>query len=218
MTTEGGGGAGAGVVEHLALVRKIATRVKRTLGAQSVELEDLVQYGATGLLEAQGRYDPRYGVAFSTFAYHRIEGAMYDGLRRMGRLGRQAYAKVRAAEYLSNAVDRAAGSAHKPTTEEALREVLRVMRGVAAVTIATEATEVDAVPADEQASRRELAEKVRRAVAALPERERHFIEKHYYEDKTLTEAGAEVGVTKSWASRLHARAVDLLRVKLKDVP
>jgi RNA polymerase sigma factor for flagellar operon FliA len=216
MSSEGG--AGGGVVEHLALVRKIATRVKRTLGAQSVELEDLVQYGATGLLEAKARFDPRYGVAFSTFAYHRIEGAIYDGLRTMGRLGRQAYAKVRAAEYLSNAVDRAAGSTHKPTTEEALREVLRVMRGVAAVTIATEATEVDAVPADEQASRRELADKVRRAVAALPERERHFIEKHYYEDKTLTEAGAEVGVTKSWASRLHARAVDLLRVKLKDVP
>ncbi len=210
-------GGAEGVVEHLGLVRKIAVRVRRALGAQAVELEDLVQYGATGLLEARARFDPRYGVAFSTFAYHRIEGAMYDGLRRMGRLGRQAYAKVRSAEYLANAVDRAAGSTQKPTTEEALREVLRVMRGVAAVTVATEATEVDAVPADEQASRRQLADKVRRAVAALPERERHFIEKHYYEDKTLTEAGAEVGVTKSWASRVHARAVDLLRDKLKEL-
>ncbi|HKA91405.1 MAG TPA: sigma-70 family RNA polymerase sigma factor [Haliangiales bacterium] len=211
--TDGGGG----VVEHLALVRKIAARVKRTLGAKTVELEDLVQYGAAGLLEAQARFDPRYGVAFSTFAYHRIEGAMYDGLRRMGRLSRQAYAHVRAAEYLANAVDRAAGSTARPTTEEALREVLRVMRGVAAVAVAAEATEADdAVPADEQAARRQLAERVRRAVAALPERERHFIEKHYYEDKTLTDAGVELGVTKSWASRLHARAVDMLREKLKD--
>ena len=151
------------------------------------------------------------------FAYHRIEGAMYDGLRRMGRLGRHAYAKVRAAEYLSNAVDRAAGAKERPSTEDALREVLRVMRGVAAVAVATEANDVDdSLPADERAARAELAERVRRAVATLPERERHFIEKHYYEDKTLTEAGAEVGVTKSWASRLHARAVDLLREKLGD--
>jgi RNA polymerase sigma factor for flagellar operon FliA len=208
---------GGGVVEHLALVRKIAARVRRALGAQAVELDDLVQYGATGLLEARQRFDPRYGVAFSTFAYHRIEGAMYDGLRRMGRLGRHAYAKVRAAEYLSNAVDRAAGAKERPSTEDALREVLRVMRGVAAVAVATEANDVDdSLPADERAARAELAERVRRAVATLPERERHFIEKHYYEDKTLTEAGAEVGVTKSWASRLHARAVDLLREKLGD--
>ena len=58
---------------------------------------------------------------------------------------------------------------------------------------------------------------MRAAIAALPDRERTIVERHYYQDQTLLEAGAELGVTKSWASRLHARAVDMLREKLKDV-
>jgi RNA polymerase sigma factor FliA len=212
------GGAAPGVEQYLPLVRKIAHRVKRSLGSASIEVDDLVSYGVTGLLEAQKRFDPRYGVAFTSFAYHRVEGAIYDGLRRMGALPRTYYASLRTSEYLENAVERAAGGDGKRTSLAALREIARVLRGAAAVAIAAGALQEDpADPADEAAARRELAVKVRAAIAALPERERTIVERHYYQDQTLLEAGAELGVTKSWASRLHARAVDLLREKLKDV-
>src|SRR5262245_24380144 len=129
-------GEAPGVERYLPLVRNIANRVKRLLGSASVEVDDLVSYGVTGLIEAQARYDPRYGVAFTTFAYHRVEGAKYDGLRRMGALPRTLYARLRTSEYVENAVERAAGGDGKRTPEEALREIARVLRGAAAVAVA----------------------------------------------------------------------------------
>ena len=73
-----------GLIEkHLALVQAIARKVKKTLSA-SIDFEDLVGYGSKGLVEAAERFDPTQGVTFSTFAYYRIRGAMFDGLRTMG--------------------------------------------------------------------------------------------------------------------------------------
>jgi RNA polymerase sigma factor for flagellar operon FliA len=63
-----------------------------------------------------------------------------------------------------------------------------------------------------EARKQELAA----ALAELPERERELLHKHYVEGKTLLDAGAELGMSKSWASRRHARAVDQLRARLVD--
>src|SRR5215813_3283352 len=97
------------VEQHLPLVQAVARKVKRTLNA-AVELEDLIGYGSKGLVEAAERFDPRHGVAFSTFAYYRIRGAMYDGLRSMGWYSRADYARYRAEEraneYLQSHADR----------------------------------------------------------------------------------------------------------------
>src|SRR5262252_2218784 len=101
------------VEQNLSLVEAIARKVKRTLGASrsTIELEDLVAYGSKGLVEAAERFDPRHGVAFSTFAYYRIRGAMFDGLRTMGWYSRADYARYRAEEraneYLRNQAERA---------------------------------------------------------------------------------------------------------------
>jgi RNA polymerase sigma factor for flagellar operon FliA len=56
-----------------------------------------------------------------------------------------------------------------------------------------------------------LSAKLRKALESLPERERALVTKHYYEGKNLLEAGEELGISKSWASRLHAQAVEKLR-------
>src|SRR6516164_7092955 len=97
------------VEQHLPLVHAVARKVKRTLNA-AVDLEDLVGYGSKGLVEAAERFDARQGVAFSTFAYYRIRGAMYDGLRTMGWYSRADYARYRAEEraneYLRSQADR----------------------------------------------------------------------------------------------------------------
>jgi len=87
-----------GLIEnHLALVQAIARKVKKTLSA-SIDFEDLVGYGSKGLVEAAERFDPTQGVTFSTFAYYRIRGAMFDGLRTMGWYSRSDYARYRAEE------------------------------------------------------------------------------------------------------------------------
>jgi RNA polymerase sigma factor for flagellar operon FliA len=71
-------------------------------------------------------------------------------------------------------------------------------------------------PADKALSRAQQAAKLRAALARLPERERLLLHAHYVDGKTLLDAGAELGMSKSWASRLHARAIDQLRELLAE--
>ena len=215
------------VEKHLSLVQAIARKVKKTLNA-SIELDDLVGYGSKGLVEAAERFDARHGVAFTTFAYYRIRGAIYDGLRAMGWYSRADYARYRAEEraneYLRNRADREGagqaqgGAAASPTANEAatLAEVHEILSSVATVHI-TSLEAASSVPdeslpaADVAVDNHRMSHRVRQAVAALPEKERRLMELYYFADKNLEEAGAALGLSKSWACRLHARAVDLLR-------
>ena len=220
------------IEKHLPLVQAIARKVKKTVGA-SIDFDDLVGYGSKGLVEAAERFDARHGVAFSTFAYYRIRGAMYDGLRTMGWYSRADYARYRAEEraneYLRNRADREgaarAEGAPPPSGPEALlAEVNEILAGVATVHItsleAAAAVPDETRPAPDAAVEGErMAARTRAAVARLPEKERRLMELYYFADKTLEEAGAELGLSKSWACRLHARAVELLREAIEgDVP
>ncbi|HLK91889.1 MAG TPA: sigma-70 family RNA polymerase sigma factor [Polyangia bacterium] len=222
------------VEKHLSLVQAIARKVKKTLNA-SIEVDDLVGYGSKGLVEAAERFDPRHGVAFTTFAYYRIRGSMYDGLRAMGWYSRADYARYRAEEraneYLRNRADRegaarveagpAAATSGKPDGAAALAEVSEILSGVAAVHItsleaAATVADESLPPPDAAVESQRLSRRVREAVAALPDKERRLMELYYFADKNLEEAGAELGLSKSWACRLHARAVDLLRAAMED--
>jgi RNA polymerase sigma factor for flagellar operon FliA len=215
------------VEQHLSLVQALARKVKRSLGG-TMDLDDLVGYGSKGLVEAAERFDPRHGVSFTTFAYYRIRGAMYDGLRTMGWYSRADYARYRAEEraneYLRSQADRegaAQADGSRPgDVAETLASVGEILAGVATVHITS--LEAAAKVADERLPAPDLAvesgrmsRRVREAVATLPEKERRLMELYYFADKTLEEAGAELGLSKSWACRLHARAVDLLRTALE---
>jgi len=120
------------VKKHLALVEAIARKVKRTLGA-AMEVDDLVGYGHKGLVEAAERFDGRAGVAFTTFAYYRIRGAMYDGIRAMGWYSRADYARYRAEEranqYLQNQSDREGAAAAGPKEKRRIGEALAAATG-----------------------------------------------------------------------------------------
>jgi RNA polymerase sigma factor for flagellar operon FliA len=222
------------VEKHLSLVQAIARKVKKSLGA-TMDIDDLVGYGSKGLVEAAERFDGRQGVAFSTFAYYRIRGAMYDGIRTMGWYSRADYARYRAEErsneYLQNHADRdgaaraqapdaAAGA--KPDQAGALASVGEILSSVATIHItsleaaATVADQTFAAP-DAALDTDRLSRRVREAMKTLPDKERQLMEMYYFGDKNLEQAGAEMGLSKSWACRLHARAVDLLRQAMSDI-
>lgn len=221
------------VEQHLSLVQAIARKVKKTLNA-AIEIDDLVGYGSKGLVEAAERFDARHGVAFTTFAYYRIRGAMYDGLRAMGWYSRADYARYRAEEraneYLRNRADREGAAqvgtasqagAVKADAESTLAEVNEILSGIATVHItsleAASTVPDESLPAPDVAvESRRMSRRVREAVAALPDKERRLMELYYFADKNLEEAGAELGLSKSWACRLHARAVDLLRQAMEE--
>jgi len=213
------------VAEHMHLVHAIAAKLRSRLG-KTMEPGDLVGYGTTGLMEAAARFDPKAGASFSTFAYYRIRGAMFDGMRTMGWYSRGDYARFRAeeraSEYLAAAAEReaaerqAAPDAPRPDPSGTLEALADLLSGVAAIHItsleaAGEQADERARPPDEAVASAEDSRRVRAALAALPARERRLLELYYFGDLRLEEAGKQMGLSKSWASRLHARAVDHLR-------
>ena len=213
------------VDRHLSLVRALAAGMVAKL-PPTIDMEDMLGYGHEGLLEAAERFDPTRGVTFATFAYYRIRGAMYDGLREAGGLPREVVARFRLAEkadaYLENAVAREAGTdaaaRGRPTTADTLRELSGHVSGLTAIYM----TSIDAAEergladerVEEQRERLEtswLTPRLKEAIGQLSEREQKLIELCYYQERSLKEAGEFFGFTKSWASRLHARAVRKLQ-------
>jgi RNA polymerase sigma factor FliA len=212
------------VAEHLDLVQAIAGKLKRTLG-KSIDFDDLVGYGHKGLIEAADRFDAAQGVTFTTFAYYRIRGSMLDGMRTMGWYSRADYARYRAEErsqeLLQNVSEReAAGQqagidseSSKADTLEGLAELLSSIATVHITSIEAASHLADDRVANAEAGLElgQLGVRVREALRTLPEKEKRLIELYYFEEKNLEEAGGLLGLSKSWACRLHARAVNLLR-------
>jgi RNA polymerase sigma factor for flagellar operon FliA len=212
------------VEDHLDLVRSIAAKVRRSL-SHTLDMEDLVAYGSKGLVEAASRFDPSQGVSFSTFAHYRIRGAMFDGMRAMGWYSRSDSARYRAEvhanEYLRNLADRPAGQASEAADPaKTLEEIAEVLAGLATVHItsleaAASATDERLPPPDRHLEQLHMQSRARQAVEKLPEQERRLMQLYYFEDRNLESVSVELGMSKSWASRLHARAVEHLR-KLLD--
>lgn len=174
---------------HMRLVYQIAVKLFRKLRG-NVELDDLVAYGTEGLYAAVDRFDPERGVPFGAFARFRIRGAMIDGVRAIAPTPLSAYRRRVAAmhgDHVHITVDVG------PTQSDPAR---LPFTGISVV---------------ELASRAELRRRVLEAMKRLPDNQRTLIERHYFGDADLDEAGAELGYSKSWASRLHARAIDTLR-------
>jgi RNA polymerase sigma factor FliA len=213
---------------HLDLAKKAVALVFRRV-SQHVELDELVALANAGLAEAAQRFDADRGVAFSTFAWYRVQGAIIDGLRKQTLLPRRAWAKLvalrAASEYLENRGERERGAeqrgANRAERADALASVQSALSAIRTMYVTSlealrddagfEAADELAAGADERLDTARLAAKLRTALAALPERERALVTKHYWEGKNLLEAGAELGISKSWASRLHAQAVERLR-------
>lgn len=207
------------VEEHLSVVRSIAGQIARGLPSQ-VQMDDLVSAGTRGLIEAADRFDPARGVGFVTFAYYRIRGAIFDDIRRMTWLPRRTWHKSRFSEKVDEVAETAAPEGVPPAGEEAARAVGTALSEIAVAYVAT-VESFDRTPAagespEGAAEASESRGQVRAAISALPEKERTLLELHYFEDLTLQEAGERLGLSKSWASRLHTRALRLLREQLAE--
>jgi RNA polymerase sigma factor for flagellar operon FliA len=205
-----------------AYVRSLAVQVRKQFGGR-LDLDDLVAYGNIGLLEAADRFDTKFGANFLTFAHYRIKGAIYDGLRKMGTLKGPDLSKIyvgeRTTQFLQNKADQEVGSNKPaPSADDDSREIAVAVESLAAIFAASlegmENLQVkdESLGPDERLEQEQLKSLVRKAVDKLPENEQKLLVAYYYEGKTLQESGEVIGQSKSWASRLHARAIE----KLKD--
>ena len=219
------------IEQHQGLVRSLAVKIHRRL-PQRVELDDLIGYGEVGLAEAARDFDPGRGLQFSTFAYYRIRGAIYDGLSKMTWFGRAHYQQVRN-EQMSGEVLRAdaekendAGATAKTDDESELRWLRDLSRTLAVVYLASHADEKDHAGSDalvdtstlsplETAMRREIYHRLHQLIGCLPPESGGLIRAVYFEGLTLQEAGLRLGISTSWASRLHAKAIEQLGRSLR---
>jgi RNA polymerase sigma factor for flagellar operon FliA len=216
------------IEECQGLVRSLAVSVHRKM-PPNVDLEDLVAYGQIGLVEAARDYDPARGGRFSTYAYYRIRGAIYDGLSKMTWFGRHAQGRVRyermAGEVLRREGETAEGSPEGGIAADAcwLRNVTRALAIVYLATqvgteegLAMGAVEDRSSPEGPAvAIDREISQRLHELIAALPPEAAALINATYFEGLTLQEAGTRLGVSKSWASRLHAKALERLARSLR---
>src|SRR5215470_4950280 len=99
------------IEQYLPYATSIANKVAQTL-SNDADIEEIICNARLGLLEAAKRFDPKYNVDFKTFAYYRIKGAIYDGLRKTGWIPRSLYSKIKfeqaANEYLQTMADKSA--------------------------------------------------------------------------------------------------------------
>jgi RNA polymerase sigma factor for flagellar operon FliA len=198
--------------------RALALKIAKDL-PRFVSRDDLIAVGQEGLVEAASRFDPTRGVQFSTFAYYRVRGAVFDHVRKLAK--NDPYVRARASaggsldDFIENSVsarthDAGAGPAE---AAEALADILDAAAVVFTVTDCAQALVSDGSRSDteEDAGRLEAAKVVRAAMEKLPKKERTLVNAVYFEGATIEEAGQQLGLSKSWASRLHARALGMLR-------
>lgn len=211
----------ARVREGLDLVDLLARQMRRQIGA-SVQVDDLASAGREALVLAARGFDASRGVPFRRWANLRVRGAMIDAARSTG-LPRRLYEKLRAteaADRLQEATDETDAAKPPASAEEADTRLAARLEG-AALAMALGLLRMGGQPEleaardarespEEQVGRAELVARVRAAIDARPDNERTLLVRHYFDDVTFEEAAREIGLSKSWASRLHARAIEAL--------
>lgn len=217
--------------ESLDLVDVLARQVGKVVGS-TVELEELRSFGREGLLDAARRFDPTRGVPFRGYANYRVRGAIYDGVRQLSRLPRRTHERLNglaAAAGVSEGAleDVSAGSvpgAGPVEADAALADHLAALATAMAVGLVatpvrgeeggrtTLDTSLDPEAAYAEA---ELLQVVRRALDDLPHEEAELVRRHYLEGERFDHVAADLGLSKSWASRLHTRAMSRLSKRLR---
>jgi RNA polymerase sigma factor for flagellar operon FliA len=204
------------IERYLPLARQIAARLYRNRPDNDVPFEDYYQHGSVGLLEAVNRFDETQGVAFSTFATHRIRGAILNGLETATERRRQTAFLRRNRRQRVESVDQSASDGD----ELPFREIvdLTVMlaigfliedSGVGSVSEAKNA------PLEAQALD-EVKQTVRGAVEALPPRERIVLSYHYFHYVGFTELAEQLEISKGRVSQIHKRALERIREHLSE--
>ena len=222
------------LIEFAPLVKRIAHFMMLKLPS-SVQVDDLIQAGIIGLLDAASRYDELRGAQFETYASQRIRGAMLDELRGADWLPRSMRSDMRRIESAISRVQQKLGKAPAESdiaSELGLslkdyQQMLQESRGAQLVYYedfnnSDDDNFFERYEADSQSNPLELLKDDRfrgaliKAIENLPEREHMLMGMHYEQDMNLREIGEVLGVGESRVCQLHSQAVARLRSMLKD--
>lgn len=206
--------------QHLDFAHAQAHVVARRL-PRHVAIQDIKAWAERGLWEASERFDPRLHPVFTTFAFYRIRGAIFDEIRKVASLppsiSRSVAQLAGGDDYIENNAP-----TPRPTDSAAdqARQLSRIIRGLGAVFLAAQTKgddgeeHIDAIDANDPAEHvadADISTRVAAARASLPERQRLVLKLHYEEFVSLTDIAARLKINKATVSREHARALEALR-------
>ncbi len=216
------------VMAHLGMVKRVALHLKVRI-PPFMELDELIQVGMIGLLEAARAFNPAKGIEFEAFALSRVRGAILDEVRHLSFLPRSAVAFNKSENKANNLLSSELGRA--PTqTELADRmgddlELFQKKRGQAKrfETFSIEVMTDEVMNIADESSRQpdaivehqQFMQAVTHAIGELPEREQLLMSLYYVEELNLKEIGETLGVTESRVSQLLSAIVKKLRASLK---
>jgi RNA polymerase sigma factor for flagellar operon FliA len=218
------------VEQHAPLVRKIAYHLKGRLPANII-VDDLIQSGMIGLLEAAKKYDATQGASFETYASIRIRGAMLDDVRKNDWAPRSVHRNSRKVAEVVRKIENEKGrDARDNEIAEALdmdlNEYNHILQDTCGHKILSfeevgSGTEsmLDSIPSSQNGllddlQKDSLRQLVAQAIAGLPERERLVMALYYDKELNLREIGAVIGVSESRVSQIHSQAVIRLQSRL----
>lgn len=222
------------LTEHMPLVKRLAHHMKAKL-PPSVEVDDLVQAGMIGLLDAINRYEDNHGAQFETYAVLRIRGAMLDELRNSDWMPRSTRQNMRKVEAAMEALQQRLG---RPASESEIAKSLKMSLADYQEMLGDSGGHqlvyyedfhdedgndsfLDRYAVDDDDPLRSLLDTGFRqavidAIDNLPPREKMLMGLYYEEELNLKEIGAVMGVSESRVSQLHTQAVSRLRAALKE--
>jgi RNA polymerase sigma factor for flagellar operon FliA len=220
------------VQKHADLVKRIAYHLAGRLPPQ-VEVEDLIQAGMMGLLEAAKSYTTGRGASFETFAGIRIRGSMLDSLRRLDWAPRSVHRKARAAAVALRTVEARSGVGATDTEVAtqmgvSVPEYQRIIQDALGCQLLHftdaddgEESSLDRLPdrgpnPEAVALDDSMRQAIIDAVEELPERERLVLSLYYEQEMNLKEIGAVLKVTESRVCQLHGQALLRLRAQLLE--
>ena len=224
------------IMEYAPLVKYIAHRIAVKLPPH-IEVDDLINTGIIGLIDAAEKYDPDRGIKFKTYAEFRIRGAILDELRAQDWAPRSLRKKVSMVEETFRSLEQKLG---RPPSEEEVAKKLEIEVDELKKTIEQSASfaliSLDELPGDLSSGKKrsllaltansgkndpftqlnlnEVRDRISGFIDKLPSQERLVVSLYYYDELTMKEIGKVLSITESRVSQIHSRALIRLRGKM----
>jgi len=223
------------IKDYVPLVKFVAHRIASRLPSH-VELDDLINSGILGLMDAIEKFEPARNIKFKTYAELRVKGAILDGLRDLDWVPRSLRRKKKDIEGAYHSLEQQFGRAatdeqvavHLGITLEELHKNLDDLKGVTLGTfvevgedgegesLISFVPDPDAEDPSQTFQASEIKEILRDAMEILPKKEKFVVQLYYFDELTMKEIGTLLNITESRVSQLHTKAMLRLRGKLLE--
>jgi RNA polymerase sigma factor for flagellar operon FliA len=207
------------IEKHQPLVVSIANRIHRRL-PRFIPYDDVLSCGQIGLAQAARTYQPQPNAKFSTYAYYRITGAIFDGLSRMNWTTRAEYRRYKSLQMANSAIESESTDDNDSSDpEKNATWFANTVDNLAVVYLFSAAdtenpVEERLVGKDDdpgvKAETNELSQRLKEAISTLPSDEQNLIRLAYFEGLSLAEAASQMNKSRSWGSRTHAKILKTL--------